>query len=194
MIKKILVFNYAGPEDRKKMPGTEDNGDFRGYYGWQQSIASLMDGLVSLSDITVFSTTPLNYGYKVPLKNSERKKNKTFFGKTCYSYILDEESYVQECKDVADECDVILIMEEENPENVEGEVPDDQRNKIEDKFKELSEAYERLDKWISERDNSLESRLANDEVPGVKMEDNGEVSYNLGAIVLRGKASQLNRE
>ena len=106
------------------MPGGENNGDFRGYYGWQQSIASLMDGLVSLSDITVFSTTPLNYGYKVPLKNSERKKNKTFFGKTCYSFILDEESYVQECKDVADECDVILIMEEENPEDVQGEIPD----------------------------------------------------------------------
>ena len=125
VIKKVLVFNFAGPEDRMGMPGGDNNGDFRGYYGWQQSIASLMDGLVSLPDVTVFSTTPLNYGYKVPLRNSERREVVTSFGKTCYSYVLDEESYVKECKDVADECDVILIMEEENPENVEGEIPDD---------------------------------------------------------------------
>ena len=71
MSKKVLIFNYAGPEDLKEIgnPVREHRGP-----GWQQSIASLMDGLISLSGVTVFSTTPLNYGYKVPLKNSERKR------------------------------------------------------------------------------------------------------------------------
>ena len=123
MIKNVLVFNYAGPENIK------ENHTAFGYngwqrIGWQQSISSLIEGLISLSNVNVFSTTPLNYGYKVPLKSSERKKHKTNFNRFCYSHILDEDSYVAQCEDVADECDVILIMEEENPENVEGEIPD----------------------------------------------------------------------
>ena len=126
MIKKVLIFNYAGPEDLKEIENRDchDRGP-----GWQQSIASLMDGLISLSGVTVFSTTSLNYGYKVPLKNSERKKYKAFFNKVCYSHILDEDLYITQCEDFAEECDVIIIMEEENPRNVVGDVADERGGK-----------------------------------------------------------------
>ena len=126
MSKKVLIFNYAGPEDLKEIgnPVREHRGP-----GWQQSIASLMDGLISLSGVTVFSTTPLNYGYKVPLKNSERKKYKTSFNKVCYSHLLDEDLYITQCEDFAEECDVIIIMEEENPGNVVGDVADERGGK-----------------------------------------------------------------
>ena len=126
MIKKVLIFNYAGPEDLKEIENRDchDRGP-----GWQQRIASLMDGLISLSGVTVFSTTSLNYGYKVPLKNSERKKYKAFFNKVCYSHILDEDLYITQCEDFAEECDVIIIMEEENPRNVVGDVADERGGK-----------------------------------------------------------------
>lgn len=126
MSKKVLIFNYAGPEDLKKIgnPIRESRGP-----GWQQSIASLMDGLISLAGVTVFSTTLLNYGYKVPLKNSERKKYKASFNKVCYSHILDEDLYITQCEDFADECDIIIIMEEENPGNVVGHVVDERGGK-----------------------------------------------------------------
>ena len=126
MIKNVLIFNYAGPEVLKEIGSPDRN--HRGP-GWQQSIASLMDGLISLSGVTVFSTTSINYGYKVPLKNSERKKHKASFNKICYSHILDEDSYIAQCEDFADECDVIVIMEEENPGNVVGEVADEHGGK-----------------------------------------------------------------
>jgi len=124
VIKKVLVFNYAGPENIKEDHNAFGyNGWHRGV-GWQQSIASLMEGLISLPNVNVFSTTSLNYGYKVPLKNSEREKHKASFNRECYSHILDEDLYIEQCEDFADECDIILIMEEENPENVVGETPD----------------------------------------------------------------------
>ena len=133
MIKNVLIFNYAGPEyivyfDDYRHNAFGSGGWHRGI-GWQQNIASLMDGLISLSGVTVFSTTTLNYGHKVPLKNSERKKRKTSFNKICYSHIIDEDSYIAQCEDVADECDIIVIMEEENPGNVVGDVADERGGK-----------------------------------------------------------------
>ena len=47
----------------------------------------------------------------------------------CYSHILDEDLYIAQCEDVADECDIIVIMEEENPGNVVGENVDEQGGK-----------------------------------------------------------------
>ena len=79
MIKKVLIFNTWG-EERIEEDGYysfkagEDHFYYYRVWGWHQVIASLMDGLISLSGITVFSTTKLNYGYKVLLKNAERKK------------------------------------------------------------------------------------------------------------------------
>ena len=129
MIKKVLIFNYAGPEYIVERHQPFGPGGWHRGLGWHQNIASLMDGLISLSGVTVFSTTPLNYGYKVPLKNSERKKYKSPFNKVCYSHILDEDLYIAQCEDAADECDIIVIMEEENPGRVVGEVADKQGGK-----------------------------------------------------------------
>jgi len=125
--KKVLVFNFAGNEAQADMRRPQLGGN-RGP-GWQQSIASLMDGLISLSGITVFSTTKINYGYKVPLKNSERRKHISSLNNIYYSYILDEDSYIAECEDFAEECDIIIIMEEENPGNVVGDVADERGGK-----------------------------------------------------------------
>ena len=95
MNKKVLVFNFAGNEAGADTRRPQLGGN-RGP-GWQQSIASLMEGLISLPNVNVFSTTPLNYGYKVPLKNSERKKHISSLNNIYYSYILDEDSYIAEC-------------------------------------------------------------------------------------------------
>ena len=74
MIEKILFFNSPGPdyieEDDYKFNVGEDSSGYYFARGWHQVIASLVEGLNSLSHITVFSTTELNYGYKVLLKNS----------------------------------------------------------------------------------------------------------------------------
>ena len=132
MIKKVLVFNYSGPEYIKEMPRSRsvrnDPGSYRGP-AWQQSISSLMEGLISLSGVTVFSTTPFNYGYKVPLKNSERKKHISSLNNIYCSHILDEDLYVAECEDFAEECDIIIIMEEDNPGNAVGDIADERGGK-----------------------------------------------------------------
>ena len=77
MIKKILIFNSTGPDYIKENDYKFNDGeDSSGYYfarGWHQVIASLVDGLISLPHIAVFSTTELKYGYKVLLNNSRRK-------------------------------------------------------------------------------------------------------------------------
>ena len=85
MIKKVLnsnspfdvSYDTAKPvkEAHYSFKAGEDHYCYYRTWGWHQVIASLMEGLISLSAITVFSTTKLNYGYKVPLKNSERKKH-----------------------------------------------------------------------------------------------------------------------
>ena len=118
MIKKILIFNLFGNDhieegDDYSFKAGEDHYCYYRTRGWHQVIASLMEGIISLSDITVFSTTELNYGYKVLLKNAKRKKHTTALNYTYYSHILDEDSYIAECEDLAEECDVIIIMEGE---------------------------------------------------------------------------------
>ena len=85
-----------------------------GYYfarGWHQVIASLVEGLISLPHITVFSTTELNYGYKVLLKNSRRKSQTTHLNYTYYTSIINEDLYIEECEEKAEECDLIVIMD-----------------------------------------------------------------------------------
>ena len=42
-----------------------------------------------------------------------------------------------------------------------------QKRKNEDKFKELSEAYDRLQEWIRERDDVLDSKIKRGDVDNV---------------------------
>lgn len=65
-----------------------------------------------------------------------------------------------------------------------------QIDKIEEKFKMITGAYNRLDEWISERDQNLDERINNNEAPGVVVDqDDGSVTHTLGALKLRGKIS-----
>ena len=104
MIKNILVFNSFGneriEENDYSFKTGEDHYCYYRTWGWHQVIASLMEGLISLSGITVFSTTHLNYGYKVLLKNAKRKKHTTTLNYTYYSHILYEDSYIAECLEI----------------------------------------------------------------------------------------------
>ena len=115
MIKKILIFNSPGPDYIKENDYKFNDGeDSSGYYfarGWHQVIASLVEGLISLPHIAVFSTTELNYGYKVLLKNSRRKSQTTRLNYTYYTSIINEDLYIEECEEKAEECDLIVIMD-----------------------------------------------------------------------------------
>ena len=69
-----------------------------------------------------------------------------------------------------------------------------QKEKIEETFKQITGAYNRLDEWISERDLNLDEKIINNEAPGVQVDqDDGSVTHTLGALRLRGKMSQLNK-
>ena len=57
-----------------------------------------------------------------------------------------------------------------------------------EKFKDLTEAYDRLNDWIDNRDETLTEKIRNNEAPGVEVE-NEDVTYTLGALKLRGKVS-----
>ena len=114
MIKKVLIFNLPGPdhieEDDYKFNVGEKCTRYYQSWGWSQVIASLVEGLIFLPNITVFSTTELNYGYKVLLKNARRKTQKTHLNYTYYTSVINEDLYVEECEDKAEECDLIVIM------------------------------------------------------------------------------------
>lgn len=69
------------------------------------------------------------------------------------------------------------------------------KKKIEEKFNDISEAYHRLDIWIGERDDSLNSKIDNNQAPGVNVDhDDGSYTYTLGALKLRGKVAQLDKQ
>ena len=44
------------------------------------------------------------------------------------------------------------------------------KKKIEEKFNQISEAYNRLEMWISERDESLNDKIDNNQAPGVTVD------------------------
>ena len=115
MIEKILFFNSPGPdyieEDDYKFNVGEDSSGYYFARGWHQVIASLVEGLISSPHITVFSTTEFNYGYKVLLKNSRRKSQTTHLNYTYYTSIINEDLYIEECEEKAEECDLIVIMD-----------------------------------------------------------------------------------
>ena len=89
-----------------------------------------------------------------------------------------------------------------HPDVVFGQYTEEQRTKldarqvkkIEEKFNKISEAHERLTAWISERDQSLDHKLRHGQVQGVEVDDeDGTVTYTLGALKIRGKTKELNK-
>ena len=66
---------------------------------------------------------------------------------------------------------------------------------MEDRFKEFNQAYERLLKWISERDQTLDDNLLRGNTPGVKVnEADGSVTYTLGKLRIEGKRSSIDKQ
>jgi hypothetical protein len=55
-------------------------------------------------------------------------------------------------------------------------------------------AYERLIKWINERDNLLEDDLINHRRPGVKVNaEDQSVTYTFGKLKIEGKRSTIDK-
>ena len=96
MIKKILVFNYTG---------------------WNQIAASLIEGLKLNKNIKVFSTTKANYGSDIVI-NSKRFYNVSRIpgagppSMYTSSIVCDTDEYINECEDLMDECDLVVIYDD----------------------------------------------------------------------------------
>jgi hypothetical protein len=70
-----------------------------------------------------------------------------------------------------------------------------QKSKLEDRFKEFKMAYDRLLKWVEERDNTLDDDLKNNRRPGLKVNrEEGTVTYTLGKLQIDGKRSTLDKQ
>ena len=99
MIKKVLVFNYIG---------------------WNQIAASLTEGLKLNKNIKIFSTTKSCYGSDIVI-NSKRLYNVRSLtsvpdaaAPSLYtsSIVCDTDEYITECQDLMDECDLVVIYDD----------------------------------------------------------------------------------
>ena len=100
MIKKILIFNTTG---------------------WNQSAASLVEGLKLNKDLELFSTTKSNYGADILIKSRRHYSYypleiRMWNGPPAHSlwvqsFVMDEDDYVIECQQLMDECDLIVIFD-----------------------------------------------------------------------------------
>lgn len=99
MIEKVLVFNYIG---------------------WNQIAASLTEGLKLNKNIEIFSTTKSCYGSDIVV-NSKRLYNVRSFSSASpdadtpslytSSTVCDTDEYIAECQDLMDECDLVVIYD-----------------------------------------------------------------------------------
>ena len=99
MIEKILIFNYIG---------------------WNQIAASLTEGLKLNKNIKIFSTTKSCYGSDIVI-NSKRLYNVRSLtsvpdaaAPSLYtsSIVCDTDEYITECQDLMDECDLVVIYDD----------------------------------------------------------------------------------
>jgi len=100
LIEKILIFNYIG---------------------WNQIAASLTEGLKLNKNIKIFSTTKSCYGTDIVI-NSKRLYKVRSFSSTgpdagapslyTSSTVCDTDEYITECQDLMDECDLVVIYDD----------------------------------------------------------------------------------
>ena len=112
MIKKILIFNHDD---------------------YNQFISTLVEGLKTFKDIELFSTSKINYSSDIVIKskrvyevghNLEGADLLKFFPLTpwrvadggaanpiIFSKVADEDEYIEECEDLMEECDLIIIVD-----------------------------------------------------------------------------------
>ena len=75
------------------------------------------------------------------------------------------------------------------------------QKRIEEKFKSFNQAYERLQKWIDERELRFEESLRSGSHPsGIRVDDSSseqtteqQVTQTIGKLVVRGKMSQIDK-
>ena len=87
--------------------------------------------------------------------------------------------------------DILQSKKKDNPLNL----ADGQKSKLEERFKEFNLAYERLLKWIAERDQVLEDDLLQNRRPGIRVNsEEGSVTYTFGKLKIEGKRSTLDKQ
>ena len=109
MIKKVLIFNYTQ---------------------WNQIVASLIEGLKLNKDLELFSTTETNYAADISIKTKRQYFPFANVGGVKYeedkdgtllrgappdiqirSSVVEEDKYIDECKSLMAECDLIIIFD-----------------------------------------------------------------------------------
>ena len=72
---------------------------------------------------------------------------------------------------------------------------DPQKQRLEERFKDFKVAYERLVRWVEERDQTLDEDLRHNRRPGVRVnEDGSTVTYTFGKLQIEGKRTSLDRQ
>jgi len=70
-----------------------------------------------------------------------------------------------------------------------------QKGRLDERFKEFKLAYDRLLKWVEERDQTLNDDLANNRRPGLRVnKEDGTVTYTLGKLQIEGKRSAMDKQ
>ena len=104
MIQKILIFNYSG---------------------WNQIVASLVEGLKFNKQLELFSTTMANYGQDILIK-SEREYSVTKLYNASdgdappslytASTVIDAPAYIEECQELMNWSDLIIMFDDNGTE------------------------------------------------------------------------------
>ena len=97
MIEKVLIFNHES---------------------YNQLMCTLVEGLKAHKYLKLYSTTKTNYSSDIVIKSQQFYEVKTVHtpdGTPTYPIVsskpIDEESYVDECEELMDECDLIIIAD-----------------------------------------------------------------------------------
>ena len=98
MIQKILIFNYTG---------------------WNQTVASLIEGLKLNKNLQLFSTTKSNYGNGIVIKSPRHYSVYPIGDSSMWiqSFVMGEEEYATECRQLMDECDIIVMFNHNGTES-----------------------------------------------------------------------------
>jgi len=103
VIQKILIFNYTG---------------------WNQTISSLIEGLKSRLELELFSTTHSNYGKSISILSERKYKVSKIYNikdrdaPSLYtsSIVIDTPTYIEECQELMDWADLIVIFDNNGTE------------------------------------------------------------------------------
>lgn len=88
-----------------------------------------------------------------------------------------------------------LLAKQCHPDLHSAAVSEAHQRRLQDKFKNLNEAYNRLLLWCDERDGDLEQALREGTHPsGFRTEADGEVTFKIGKIQMRASRRDLDKQ